>query len=42
MTAGETHLPGIKGFQFLLNGLHSARRMDREDRFVIVIKPVTI
>ena len=42
MTAGEMHLPGTKGFQFLLNGLHSAKMMDREERFVIVIKPVTV
>ena len=42
MTAGETHLPGIRGFQFLLIGLHSAKMMDREERFVIIIKPVAI
>ena len=42
MTAGDTHLPGIRGFQFLLTGLHSAKIMDREDKFVINIKPVAI
>ena len=42
MTAGDTHLPGIRGFQFLLTGLHSARIMDSEDKFVIIIKPVTL
>ena len=42
MIAGDTHLPGIRGFQFLLTGLHSARMIDSEDRFVIVIKPVTL
>lgn len=42
MTAGDTHLPGIRGFQFLLTGLHSARMMDSEERFVIIMKPVTL